>query len=242
MGVLVSSGRCRVINVDKNPSYPPVVEALKAEGTLRRRCRLRPVQYLNNILEQDHRAIKRRVKASQGFVRFGGLPHDPRLRSGACDSEGASQMGGRRSNCPPTSVHRRAVPDFNLMRQPESMPLLCRQLKKVGSRGNSLVHLHATSSAVSNSRRSSTPAPARIIRSVGDKNSIGTQVFSLQVNRVFRRVGPRERPFHRIQRKPLDHVELIAVAYRSVQETRREAYGIHNQGVRIPYEGSSLFC
>ena len=56
----------RVINVDKNPSYPPVDEALKSEGTLRR-CRLRPVQYLNNVLEQDHRAIKRRVRASQGF-------------------------------------------------------------------------------------------------------------------------------------------------------------------------------
>ena len=39
----------RVINVDKNPSYPPVIEVLKSEGTLRRRCRLRPVQYLNNI-------------------------------------------------------------------------------------------------------------------------------------------------------------------------------------------------
>src|SRR5260370_10820044 len=62
----------RVINVDKNPSYPPVVEVLKSEGTLRRRCRLRPVQYLNNILEQDHRAIKRRVRASQGFRSFSG--------------------------------------------------------------------------------------------------------------------------------------------------------------------------
>jgi IS6 family transposase len=30
------------------------------------------VQYLNNILEQDHRAIKRRVKASQGFRSFWG--------------------------------------------------------------------------------------------------------------------------------------------------------------------------
>jgi transposase, IS6 family len=62
----------RVINADKNPSYPPVVEALKAEGTLRQRCRLRPVQHLNNILEQDHRAIKRRVKASQGLRSFRG--------------------------------------------------------------------------------------------------------------------------------------------------------------------------
>jgi len=62
----------RVINVDKNPSYPPVVEALKSEGTPRRRCRLRPVQYFNNVLEKDHRAIKRRVRASQGFRSFWG--------------------------------------------------------------------------------------------------------------------------------------------------------------------------
>ena len=32
--------------------------------------RTRPVQYLNNILEQDHRAIKRRVKAKQSFREF----------------------------------------------------------------------------------------------------------------------------------------------------------------------------
>ena len=37
---------------------------------LRRRCRHRPVQYLNNIIEQDHRAIKRRVNAKQGFRNF----------------------------------------------------------------------------------------------------------------------------------------------------------------------------
>ena len=43
---------------------------MKAEGTPRRRCRNRPVQYLNNILEQDHCAIKRRVKAKQGFRAF----------------------------------------------------------------------------------------------------------------------------------------------------------------------------
>src|ERR1017187_10334489 len=44
--------------------------SVKEEGTLRRRCRHRPVQYLNNILEQDHRAIKRRVKAKQSFREF----------------------------------------------------------------------------------------------------------------------------------------------------------------------------
>jgi len=43
---------------------------IKREGTLRRRCRHRPVQYLNNIIEQDHRAVKRRVNAKQGFREF----------------------------------------------------------------------------------------------------------------------------------------------------------------------------
>ncbi len=60
----------RVINTDLAPIYGSAIPDIKKEGTLRRRCRHRPVQYLNNILEQDHRAIKRRVKASQGFRDF----------------------------------------------------------------------------------------------------------------------------------------------------------------------------
>jgi IS6 family transposase len=62
--------RPRVINVDGNPSYPKVIAQLKRSGELGQRCRCRPVRYLNNIVEQDHRAIKRRVRASQGFREF----------------------------------------------------------------------------------------------------------------------------------------------------------------------------
>ena len=62
--------RPRVINVDGNPSYPKVIAELKRAGELGRRCRCRSVRYLNNIVEQDHRAIKRRVRASQGFRSF----------------------------------------------------------------------------------------------------------------------------------------------------------------------------
>ena len=43
---------------------------LKAEEALKENCRHRPVQYLNNVLEQDHRAIKRRIRASQHFRSF----------------------------------------------------------------------------------------------------------------------------------------------------------------------------
>jgi transposase, IS6 family len=60
----------RVINTDQAPIYGSAIPDVKKEGTLRRRCRHRPVQYLNNILEQDHRAIKRRVNAKQGFREF----------------------------------------------------------------------------------------------------------------------------------------------------------------------------
>jgi len=56
-----------MINVDANPSYPRVIADLKRIGELVQRCRCRPVRYLNNIVEQEHRAIKRRVRASQGF-------------------------------------------------------------------------------------------------------------------------------------------------------------------------------
>ncbi len=62
--------RPRVINVDRNPSYPSVIEELKRTRELGQRCRCRPVRYLNNVVEQDHRAIKRRVRASQGFRSF----------------------------------------------------------------------------------------------------------------------------------------------------------------------------
>jgi transposase, IS6 family len=60
----------RVINVDKNPAYPLAGEQLKEEGTLPNRTQLRQRKYLNNLIEQDHRFIKRRVNAGLGFFSF----------------------------------------------------------------------------------------------------------------------------------------------------------------------------
>ena len=62
----------RVINTDKDAAYPPAIVQLKSEAALEENCCHRPVQYLNNVLEQDHRAIKRRVRASQHFRSFWG--------------------------------------------------------------------------------------------------------------------------------------------------------------------------
>ena len=60
----------RVINVDQNKAYPPAVEELKKEGVLPVTSQLRQCKYLNNIVEQDHRFIKRRVNPGPGFFSF----------------------------------------------------------------------------------------------------------------------------------------------------------------------------
>ncbi|MBE7385749.1 MAG: IS6 family transposase [Leptolyngbya sp. SIO1E4] len=60
----------RVINVDKNAAYPPAVDDLKAETHLSETTKLRPVKYLNNRIEQDHRRLKRLVKPGLGFGSF----------------------------------------------------------------------------------------------------------------------------------------------------------------------------
>jgi transposase-like protein len=65
-----SNPQPRVINVDKNPAYPLAIEELKAEAVLSKRVRLRQCRYLNNIVEQDHRTVKRRTRLAMGYGSF----------------------------------------------------------------------------------------------------------------------------------------------------------------------------
>ena len=60
----------RVINVDKNAAYPKAVDRLKTNQQLPLECELRQVKYLNNLIEQDHRFIKRRTRPGLGFFSF----------------------------------------------------------------------------------------------------------------------------------------------------------------------------
>src|SRR5436189_6382528 len=60
----------RVINVDKNAAYPKALDTLKANQQLPPACDLRQVKYLNNLIEQDHRFIKRRTRPGLGFFAF----------------------------------------------------------------------------------------------------------------------------------------------------------------------------
>lgn len=60
----------RVINVDKNAAYPIAVETLKRDETLAETTELRQVKYLNNVVEQGHRNIKRITRPMMGFKSF----------------------------------------------------------------------------------------------------------------------------------------------------------------------------
>ena len=57
----------RVITVDKNPVYPPAIDKLKIDKILPKNVGIRQIKYLNNIIEQDHRSIKRIVNPMLGF-------------------------------------------------------------------------------------------------------------------------------------------------------------------------------
>ena len=79
----------RVNNVDKNRAFPPAVEGLKAEGILPRRVRLRQCKYLNNVVEQDHRTVKKRTWLAKGYGSFStawrtlqGIEAVPMIRKG----------------------------------------------------------------------------------------------------------------------------------------------------------------
>jgi transposase, IS6 family len=57
----------RGINVDQNRAYPAAVAELKRDGTIRRRCQLRPCKYLNNVVAQDPRNVKCRTWLAKGY-------------------------------------------------------------------------------------------------------------------------------------------------------------------------------
>ena len=58
------------ISVDKNAAYPEAFSTSQDELVVPKDCKLRRVKYLNNVIEQDHRFVKKKVRASQCFKRF----------------------------------------------------------------------------------------------------------------------------------------------------------------------------
>jgi IS6 family transposase len=58
------------ISVDKNAVYPEAFSTSQEGRIVPKDCQLQRVKYLNNVIEQDHSFVKRKVRASQCFKRF----------------------------------------------------------------------------------------------------------------------------------------------------------------------------
>jgi transposase-like protein len=93
----------RTVTVDKNAAYPIAVKAMKQSEELWRFAKLRQVKFLNNIVEQDHRRIKRLVRPGLGFKSFtsasqtiAGYETMAMIRKGQVVSAPAKDMGAQR--------------------------------------------------------------------------------------------------------------------------------------------------
>ena len=56
-----------MINTDRNPAYREAIRNLKTAKVLDDSVDHRQVKYLNNQIEADHGAIKRRIRSMLGF-------------------------------------------------------------------------------------------------------------------------------------------------------------------------------
>jgi transposase, IS6 family len=72
------------------------VEALKEDGTLPHRVRLRQCKYLNHVVEQDHRMVKKRTWLAKGYGSFGSAWRTLQgIEAWKHDPEGTSALGSQ---------------------------------------------------------------------------------------------------------------------------------------------------
>jgi len=62
------NGKPGLINIDKSGANTAAIKSYNEDQ--RKRIKIRQCKYLNNIVEQDHRRVKRRCRAMLGFKRF----------------------------------------------------------------------------------------------------------------------------------------------------------------------------
>lgn len=65
-----NNGKPRVINIDKSGSNYCAIRVVNKRSLSMKKIKIRQCKYLNNIIEQDHRNIKRRIVLTTGFKEF----------------------------------------------------------------------------------------------------------------------------------------------------------------------------
>jgi putative transposase len=64
------NGKPRVINIDRSGANKSAIRSVNRDLLSVRKIKVRQCKYLNNIVEQDHRNIKRRISIATGFKEF----------------------------------------------------------------------------------------------------------------------------------------------------------------------------
>ncbi|MBL4709977.1 MAG: DDE-type integrase/transposase/recombinase, partial [Flavobacteriales bacterium] len=62
-----NNGKPRVIKIDKNGSNYSAIKVINRRSYSVKKIKIRQCKYLNNIVEEDHRNIKRRISICTGF-------------------------------------------------------------------------------------------------------------------------------------------------------------------------------
>ena len=65
-----NNGKPRIINIDKSGANTAGIRTWNRRSFTKKKIKIRRVKYLNNIVEQDHRNIKRRIQITTGFKEF----------------------------------------------------------------------------------------------------------------------------------------------------------------------------
>ena len=65
-----NNAKPRIINIDKNGANTAGIRTWNKRSFTKKKIKIRRVKYLNNIVEQGHWSIKRRLKISLGFKEF----------------------------------------------------------------------------------------------------------------------------------------------------------------------------
>lgn len=64
------NGRPEKVNIDKSGSNKAALDAFNKDVSQEDQIEVRQVKYLNNLIEQDHRFIKKRTRPTLGFKNF----------------------------------------------------------------------------------------------------------------------------------------------------------------------------
>jgi len=65
-----NNGKPRIVNIDKSGANKTALWAVNKRSCSVKKIKIRQCKYLNNVVEQDHRNVKRRIVNYSGFKEF----------------------------------------------------------------------------------------------------------------------------------------------------------------------------